>query len=242
MYKRRKQFVAFFVGLLRTERLYSVQVTERKMLIKQVPLSGVITTNGYFYIDEQSRHGFLIDAAAEPEVLAQIIKENDWVIEKILLTHGHFDHIGAVAQLHRQLGVPYYIYEVGKEMLRRPEFNLSAFMGDEIVLDGAQSLADGEVVAIETQPKMALKVIHVPGHTPDSVVFYDADNKVAFVGDTIFKGSVGATHFPLGDEAALKRSIKEKIMSLPEDTILYSGHSEPTTVANERDNPFLISV
>ena len=173
------------------------------MLIKQVPLSGVITTNGYFYIDEQSRHGLLIDAAAEPEVLAQIIKENDWVIEKILLTHGHFDHIGAVAQLHRQLGVPYYIYEVGKEMLRRPEFNLSAFMGDEIVLDGAQSLADGEVVAIETQPKMALKVIHVPGHTPDS---------------------------------------KEKIMSLPEDTILYSGHSEPTTVANERDNPFLISV
>ncbi len=212
------------------------------MQIKQVPVTGEITTNAYFYIDEVSQHGFLIDAAAESDKLVHIIKDNDWIIEKILLTHGHFDHIGAVAELQRQLGVPYYIYETGKEMLRRPEFNLSAFMGDEIVLDGAQSLIDGDVVALETQPKMGLKVIHVPGHTPDSVVFYDTQNGVAFVGDTIFKGSVGATHFPLGDEAALKRSIKEKIMSLPEDTILYSGHSEPTTVANERDNPFLISV
>lgn len=209
------------------------------MLIKQVELNGVIPTNGYFYIDEKSRHGFLIDAAAEADKLARMIKDNDWVIEKILLTHGHFDHIGAVAQLQRQLGVPYYIHEAGKEMLRRPEFNLSAFMGDEIVLEGAKSLTDGDVVALETQPKMALKVIHVPGHTPDSVVFYDAQNGVAFVGDTIFKGSIGATHFPLGDEAALKCSIKEKIMRLPSDTILYSGHSEPTTVAAERDNPFL---
>lgn len=215
---------------------------EMKMLIKQVPVTGEITTNAYFYVDEGSKHGFLIDAAAESERLLQIIRANNWIIEKILLTHGHFDHIGAVAELQRQLGVPYYIHQAGIEMLRQPAYNLSVFMGDEISLDGAQSLADGEVMVLEAQPKVALKVIHVPGHTPDSVVFYDAGNKVAFVGDTIFKGSVGATHFPLGDEAALRRSIKEKIMTLPDDTVLYSGHSDSTTVAAERHNPFLIDI
>ena len=209
------------------------------MIIRQIPLTDVLTTNAYFYGDEASGHGFLIDPAAEADALLQLIADNHWTIEKILLTHGHFDHIGAVQKLHEKLGIPYYIEKNGKELLQNPTLNLSAFFGGDSVLKEAEFLQEGDVLRLNGRTEGGLKVLHTPGHTPDSVVYYDAKNAVAFVGDTIFKGSVGATHFPLGDDKQLQKSIKNKILTLPPETILYSGHSEPTTVAAEQSNPFI---
>ena len=204
------------------------------MIVKQVPVRGIIETNAYFYIDEKSRHGFLIDAGAEAEKLLKIIKDNDWIIEKILITHGHFDHIGAVEQIAETLHIPYFAHENGREYLPNPTYNLSAFFGDDIVLNNAEYLQDGAEITLKANPTVKLKVIHTPGHTQDGVVYYDESNSLAFVGDTIFKHGIGRTDIPGGDYNQLQQSICNKIFTFLNNTILYSGHSEPTTVSAEK--------
>lgn len=204
------------------------------MIVKQVPVQGIIATNSYFYIDEKSKHGFLIDPGAKAEKLLKIIKDNDWIIEKILITHGHFDHIGAVEQIAETLHIPYFAHENGRDYLPDPDHNLSAFFGDDIALNNAEYLADGAEITLEANPTIKLQVIHTPGHTQDGVVYYDSANSLAFVGDTIFKHGIGRTDIPGGNYTQLLDSICNKIFTFPDRTILYSGHSDPTTVSAEK--------
>ncbi len=205
------------------------------MIVKQVELSDILVTNAYFYIDETTKHGFLIDPGAEAEKLLAIIEDNGWTIEKILLTHGHFDHIGAVEEIYRALKVPYFAHPEAQAYLTDSQLNLSAYFGNPIILNNAQYITDHNVM-LSSNPEVKLEVISTPGHTQDAVVYYDAANHIAFVGDTIFKNSIGATHFPGGDMSQLLQSIKQKVLTLPDDTVLYSGHSESTTVAAEKKN------
>ena len=205
------------------------------MQIHSVSTFGRIETNAYFYIDEKSNHGLLIDPAAEPEKLLRIIKDNRWTIEKMLITHGHFDHIGAVKKIHEELKIPYFIHQNGKEYLTNPNFNLSAYFGTAITLNNATYFQEDDIITLENNAT-SLKIIHTPGHTQDSVLFYDEQNNLAFVGDTIFKNSIGRTDFPGGNTQQLKQSIETKVLTLPENTILYSGHSASTTVADEKKN------
>lgn len=204
------------------------------MIVKQVELSDVLITNAYFYIDETTKHGFLIDPAAEAEKLLKIIKENNWIIEKILLTHGHFDHIGAVATIQQALNIPYFAHPKADIYLTDSKMNLSAYSNFPLTLNNAKHLDD--YIVLSTNRNVKLDVIYTPGHTEDSVVYYDAAEHIAFVGDTIFKNSIGATHFPGGNLTQLQQSITQKILILPDNTVLYSGHSEPTTVAAEKIN------
>ncbi len=204
------------------------------MIVKQVPVRDIIETNAYFYIDEKSKHGFLIDAGAEAEKLLKIIRDNGWTIEKLLITHGHFDHIGAVEKIAKTLNIPYLAHENGREYLPNPTYNLSAFFGNDIVLNNAEYLQDGAEITLDAAPNVKLKVIHTPGHTQDGVVYYDESNSLAFVGDTIFKRGIGRTDIPGGDYNQLQQSICNKIFTFLNDTILYSGHSEPTTVSAEK--------
>ena len=206
------------------------------MQIHTLPVSDGIETNAYFYIDENTNHGFLIDPGAEPQKLLSKIKENNWVIEKMLITHGHFDHIGAVETLHNELNIPYYIHINGKEYLARPSLNLSVYFGNSISLNEAQFLIENDIISLEANPQIKLKVIHTPGHTQDSVLFYDDQNNLAFVGDTIFKSSIGRTDFPGGNSQQLKESIQNKVFTLTDNTLLYSGHSEPTSIEAEKKN------
>lgn len=206
------------------------------MIIKPITVFEGIETNAYFYIDEISRHGFLIDPGAEAAKLEKIIHQNNWIIEKILLTHGHFDHIGAVRELELALNIPYYSHSNGKNYLTDPAYNLSAYFGKNIVLPHAHYFNDNDIITLDANPDIKLQIIHTPGHTSDSVIFYHKSENLAFVGDTIFKGSVGRTDFPGGDQKQLKNSILKKILTLPEQTTLYSGHSEPTNVAAEKNN------
>ncbi|MBO4520044.1 MAG: MBL fold metallo-hydrolase [Alphaproteobacteria bacterium] len=206
------------------------------MIVKQVEVAEFIETNAYFYIDEKTKHGFLIDPAAQADVLLRVIEENGWTIEKMLITHGHFDHIGAVETLHRQLNIPYVAHLNGQEYLTDGQLNLGDYCNRKFNLTEAEYVNEGDEITLEADSSVKLKVIHTPGHTPDSVLYYDAANKTAFVGDTIFKDSMGATHFPGGNFIQLQQSIKQKVLTLPEDTVLYSGHSEPTTVGAEKKN------
>ena len=205
------------------------------MIVKTVPVRGIIQTNSYFYIDEVTQHGFLIDAGAEAEKLLQMIKDNSWVIEKILLTHCHFDHIGAVEQISKTLNIPYLAHRNARKYLTDPAYNLSVFFEKDIVLQDAEYFDDGAEISLIADSRKKLKAIFAPGHTQDGVAYYDEANAVAFVGDIIFKNSRGRTDIPGGDEEQLLQSIKNKIFTLPDETVLYSGHSAPTTVKSEKN-------
>lgn len=204
------------------------------MKVFVVKIANYLQTNAYFYIDEQNKHGFLIDPADEAQRFIDIINKNHWIIEKILLTHGHFDHIGAVNELNEKLNIPYYAHENAQSYLLNSDLNLSSWNNYEIILPNARYLKDNAIISLQSPSKAQLQVVYTPGHTQDSVIYYDANENLAFVGDTIFKGSIGATHFPGGDIRQLQQSIIRKIFTLPDNTVLYSGHSDPTTVIAEK--------
>lgn len=198
----------------------------------QIPVHGVFDTNCYLHVDEESGHCFLIDPGAEAERLLTIIRDHSLTVERILLTHGHFDHTGAVGEIAAALGVPYCINSAGKALLEDPYLNLSAFYG-AIRLHDATYFEDGDELALDANPAVSLHVIHTPGHTPDSVVLHDQSMAKAFVGDTIFQGGIGTWQYPGGDQAMLVESIY-RILDLPEETKLLSGHSNPWTVGDAR--------
>lgn len=202
-------------------------------MIQPFLVKDVFEVYGYFFIDDKTQHGFLIDPGAEADKILKIINANGWIIEKILLTHGHFDHIGAVEKLSQMLKIPYLIHRNGNKYLTDIRYNLSLYCDRNIVLNHAQYFDDGEKIKLDVNQDFYLEAIYTPGHTVDSTVFFNIDNDVAFVGDTIFKGSIGSTQYPGGSIKELRESIINRIFRLPKSTILYSGHSEPTTVGDE---------
>lgn len=210
-------------------------------MILQTEVMGEIPVNSYFYIDDASRHGFLIDPGSDAEKLRRIIVERKFTIEKILLTHGHYDHIGAVGELQEALGIPVCMGENGKDYAENPTWNLSASFGSPITLKDAAYLPDGTRIGLAANPQFYVEVIAAPGHTTDGSVYYTAKDQAAFVGDSIFQGSYGRTDLYGGDEEQLFRSIVKNILSLPDDTILLSGHSGPTTVGDEKKRPWFAS-
>ena len=203
-------------------------------MVRCVPVKGYFAENCFFYIDEVSRHGLVIDPGSEGQRLLSLIRREGWVIEAILLTHGHFDHTGAVNELRETLGIPVYAHENSDRYLLDGEMNLSAFCIGEKVIRNVCTLRDGDTVSLR-DGSCLLRVIHTPGHTTDSVVYYSDKDRIAFVGDTIFKGSIGNYQYPGGNRQELVESITGIIFALPDDTVLYSGHSEATTVRIEKN-------
>ena len=201
-------------------------------MVGSMAVRGFLEEMTYAYVDEKGC-GFLIDPGAEPDRVAEWIGENGWTIDAILLTHGHFDHIGAVEALRSRLCAPVWAYEDGPRYLEDPRTNLSAYYGVPLRLSADRLLSDGCVVE-NRSGTLSLQVISTPGHTQDSVVYYGKEDGIAFVGDTVFAGAVGRTDFPGGSLRDLRASLIDRVFVLPPETILYSGHSEPTTVGMER--------
>lgn len=203
-------------------------------MIAEVPVKGYFEENCFFYIDDETKHGFIIDPGAQADELLELIRKNGWTIEKILLTHGHFDHTGAVDEIRDMLNISVFAHRRSDEYLLDARKNLSALCGPEIIVKDVVYLDDGDVIRLDSNPDFSLQVIYTPGHTTDSVIFYSRKDHVAFVGDTIFKGSIGNYRYPGGNLEDIQRSIIERIFTLPDDTILCSGHSEQATVGTER--------
>ena len=155
--------------------------------------------------------------------------------EVVLVTHGHFDHVGAVAALKKKTGAKIYLHEQDVNKLstaRRQGLMFGLSVPDPPPPDIL--VADGDLITYEEE---AFRVAHTPGHTPGCVSYIM--KKMAFVGDLIFAGSIGRTDLPGGDYDALIRAVREKIFVLPEETVLYPGHGPPTTVGHEKKtNPF----
>ena len=183
--------------------------------------------------------GALVDPGGDPERLRAAVAAAGVELERILLTHGHFDHVGAAARLAAEFGVPLegphrddlFLLQTLPQWCRQFGFpDAEPFVPD-------RWLGEGDEVRVGEQ---VLAVRHCPGHTPGHVIFFHAVDRFALVGDVIFRGSIGRTDFPRGDHATLLRAIRDQVWTLGDDVRLYPGHGPTTTVGEERaHNPFL---
>lgn len=207
-----------------------------ELKIEVIPV-GMLEVNAIIAYDTGSMAGILIDPGEEPETIISTIERLGVKLNSIVLTHGHGDHIGAVDILRDELSLPVAIGRLDAEMLSDPSLNLAANMGIDLKLKPPEKLLDeGDQVKVG---EFSFEVIHSPGHTRGSISLKSGNHVI--VGDLVFCGSVGRTDLPGGSFDALLKSIKEKILVLPDDTVLYPGHGPVTTVGRERvSNPFLL--
>jgi len=191
---------------------------------------GPLFSNCYIIYDDAEKLGAVIDPGDDAEIILTKVKELDVSIKYILATHGHFDHIGAVAELKTALGADFlahqddfFFIEDGKNAALRWGVNIQQPPKPD------RFIKDGDKIKIG---KFEFKVIHTPGHSPGGVCFlYD---RMLFGGDTLFQGSIGRTDFRKGSFEDLKNSIRKRLYSLPDDTIVYTGHGPITTIGNEK--------
>ena len=199
---------------------------------------GPVGTNCYIVSNEGTKECFLVDMAACPPELVNHIKNSGLTVKAVLLTHGHFDHIMGLDRFLEEFPAPVYACAAEKELLESPQLNSSSGMlGQPYTFHGAQYVKDGDLLDIAG---MKIQVIQTPGHTIGGCCYYIADEQTLFSGDTLFRASIGRTDLPTGSMGALVRSVKEKILVLPDETRVYPGHMEETTVGYEKKyNPFL---
>ncbi|GAB4336102.1 MAG: MBL fold metallo-hydrolase [Calditrichia bacterium] len=197
---------------------------------------GNFEVNNYLVKCPETGETMLVDAGENPEPLLEAIRNFGGKLSYLVNTHGHGDHMGSNAAILNATNAKLLIHKLEAEYLINPQLNLSAFLGYPITSPKADRLLEeGDEIELG---KLTFKVLHTPGHTPGHITLYG--HGVAFVGDVIFHGSIGRTDFPGGSTQLLIESIREKIYTLPDDTVLYPGHGTTTTVAREKaSNPFV---
>ncbi len=182
---------------------------------------------------------WIVDAGFYPAPMLSFIHEHDLVPTRVVLTHGHVDHIAGLAALRAVWpDLPIYIHEAEADFLTDPRLNLSAALSTPVVAPSATELLQhGQTL---TLGDTTLQLIHTPGHSPGGLTLYDAGSASALVGDALFSGSVGRTDFPTSDGDLLLRSIRERLYVLPDATTVYAGHGPTTTIGREKvGNPYV---
>jgi hydroxyacylglutathione hydrolase len=199
---------------------------------------GPLQTNCYIVGDEASREGIVIDPGGDAEMILEAVRRLKLKIKLVVDTHGHFDHIMANQEILAATGAPLAIHPDDASMLTNPLRSFSFFAGSFRPSPAATvSLTEGSTVEVGSTK---LQVLHTPGHSPGSISLYCAEQKVVFDGDVLFYTGIGRTDFPGGSMRTLLQSIQDKLFTLPDDTVVYSGHGPQTTIGFERKhNPFL---
>ncbi len=196
-----------------------------------------LATNCYV-VKSENNNAFIIDPGGMTPLLKSYLKTLN--VKFVINTHGHIDHIAANHEMVKNYSVPIYIHEFDRIFLNRSDLNGSDVLGISyypVEEKWIKNVKDGDIIPFG---EINLKIIHTPGHTPGSICIYIEKENILFSGDTLFKFSIGRTDLPGGNYKEIIKSIKEKLFSLPEDTIVYPGHMEKTTIKNEKmANPFI---
>lgn len=199
--------------------------------------------NTYIAWDETTRHAIIVDPGMmqdhERNVVTKFIEDNQLVMQQVLLTHIHIDHVTSARWMADRYGITVGASQLDADYAQAlpaqaEHFRLRISV-DALTID--LPLADGDTIMLGDE---TIRVLAMPGHSPGGLAFYAPDSALVFTGDSIFEGSIGRTDLPGGDFKTLIKSIREKILTLPPETMLIPGHGPSTTVANERDyNPFI---
>lgn len=204
------------------------------MIVKRLQ-AGVYAANCYI-IHTEDGDGLVVDPAGDVDEIVKYLEESSVKVGAIVLTHGHGDHIGGVLELKELLDVPVMVHSDDEDMVKNSALNLSTSMPmGEVNFKPDILLNDGDEIPLGDR---VVKVIHTPGHTKGGIcILVDG---ILITGDTLFQGSIGRTDLYGGDFDTLMISIVEKLMILPDDTVVYPGHGGPSTIGVERrNNPFI---
>ena len=200
-------------------------------------VTGIISTNCYLAINEETKQAVVIDPAACPSYLMSHIKSEGLKVEAILLTHGHFDHIMGIDGFLSEFDVPVYVHEDDADAMEDPALNQSSTYTSGYTFGKARYLRDRQTLELAGY---TFQVIHTPGHTKGGCCYYVASEDVLFSGDTLFQNSVGRTDFVNSSTSDLVHSVREKLFLLPDDTIAYPGHMGETKIGHENKyNPYV---
>lgn len=204
--------------------------------------TGLLAENAYFVVNDQ-KEVLIFDPGSDANDLLNLIKENGWNPVAIALTHAHYDHIGAIDAIKAVYDIPVYVHEIEKEFLENPNYNLSFRHEPHLVRVSAPDYT-WDTMGPVTIGHFSCRIEHVPGHSPGSTVYIFEEDGFAIVGDTLFKGGCGRTDLPFSSShAELMKGIQAHLMTLPDQTIIYAGHGDATTVEVERlTNPYLNGV
>ncbi len=197
---------------------------------------GPLQVNCFILADEKTKDAVVIDPGDDAGDILKIIRERSFKVRYIVNTHGHFDHVGANKAVKDATGAELLIHEGDAPMLATAPRQSAAFgMFSASSPPADRHVKHGDVIAAG---EVFLKVLHTPGHTPGGISLLE--HGIVFTGDALFAGSIGRTDLPGGDLTTLLRSIRANLMTLPDDTKVFSGHGPASTIGEERrENPFL---
>lgn len=199
---------------------------------------GPIQTNCYFLYREDTKECLIIDPGYEADKIEAYVQKKQLHVAGILLTHGHFDHITVADEVRKKFQTKIYASGKEKELMADPRMNVSVMMGESVSLKADVWLEDGQELEMLGE---TMRCILTPGHTGGGMCFYFPKACMLFSGDTLFQESVGRTDFPTGSSRELIRSVREKLLVLPEAVRVYPGHGLMTTIRDEQMfNPYAV--
>src|SRR5215469_15861676 len=207
-------------------------------MIHEILPVGLLECNCSIFGDEQTHEALVVDPGDEIDRILDILREHGLTVKAIVITHAHIDHIGGAEKLKQATGAPVYMNRNDAELQKMMDVQAS-WLGQEeppaVEIDS--DARDGDKLTVGD---VDFHVLHTPGHTQGSVSLWIPSENKLVAGDTLFLGSIGRTDLPGGDGRQILRSIHEKLLPLPEETIVIPGHGAKTTIGREKAmNPFL---
>lgn len=205
------------------------------MIVETIPV-GPLQVNAYIVGCPATRRALLVDAGSDGEILLDALNRLELQLDLLVSTHGHFDHVGGNRAVLQASKVPFAMHEADVPLLSRATTQAALYgLSTEESPPPTRLLAEGDRITVG---ELVFDVLHIPGHSPGSICLVGQGH--AFVGDVLFAGSVGRTDLPGGSYETLIRGIRDKLLTLPEETVVHPGHGPDTSIGREkRFNPFV---